>query len=246
MKKLVQVALATVLVVPTVLAGSLSVEAATAAQMNSTSDITFSQDTTVTQPINPLVPSQNVTANPNDTHAPGTAGPLSIDYVSNFHFGTQKIQALNATYYANLDQVEDSTTALISVPNYVQVTDKRGLNTGWKLSVKQGSQFSTGGATPSVLTGAVLSFVSPTANSTASPTLAPIGTPVILDPTGAATSVVATGAALTGMGTWAMSFGNNNTTGAQGIKLTVPMTTTKVTGTAYSTTLTWSLADSPL
>ena len=45
-----------------------------------------------------------MTPNPADPHQPGTAGPLSIDYVSNIHFGSKQIQAGTAIYSAQLDQ----------------------------------------------------------------------------------------------------------------------------------------------
>ncbi|EOI00080.1 hypothetical protein UAW_00254 [Enterococcus haemoperoxidus ATCC BAA-382] len=86
--------------------------------MTPNADISFSQDTTITPPINPTDTTSPVTPNPNDPHQPGTVGPLSLDYVSNFHFGTKVIQTTDATYYAQLDQVENSLSTLINVPNY--------------------------------------------------------------------------------------------------------------------------------
>jgi len=69
------------------------------------------------------------------------------------------------------------------VPNYVQVTDKRGLNLGWKLSVKQSAQFATSDSTPAVLDNASLTFLAATPNSTQLLSLAPLTVPVTLDPT---------------------------------------------------------------
>ncbi|MBG5844585.1 WxL domain-containing protein, partial [Pseudomonas aeruginosa] len=159
------------------------VEAAQVASIQSNADITFALDNTVTPPVNPTNPSQPVTPNPADPHQPGTAGPLSIDYVSNIHFGSKQIQAGTAIYSAQLDQVQNSTGDLISVPNYVQVTDKRGLNLGWKLSVKQSAQFATSDSTPAVLDNASLTFLAATPNSTQLLSLAPLTVPVTLDPT---------------------------------------------------------------
>lgn len=68
--------------------------------MTSNVDISFSQDPTITPPVNPTDPTSPVTPNPTDPHQPGTGGPLSLDYVSNFHFGTKVIQTADATYYA--------------------------------------------------------------------------------------------------------------------------------------------------
>lgn len=227
------------------LLGSHSVEAAQAGAMTSNADITFLQDTTVTSPVNPTDPTQTVTANPDDPHQAGTAGPLSIDYISNFHFGSQPIKATTATYYAQLDKVKNTNGDLINVPNYAQITDKRGLNLGWKLSVKQNGQFTTGGATPSTLTNAALTLVAATTNSTQSVALAPITVAATLDPTGTATSRVATSAASTGMGTWTLAFGTG-ASAAQGVQLSVPQATAKVTSVQYKTTLNWILDDTPL
>lgn len=246
MKKIV---LGSLLMVSTVISfshvGALNAEAATAASMTSNADITFSQDTTITSPVNPTDPTQPVTPNPNDPHQPGTAGPLSLDYISNFHFGTKVIQTVDATYYAQLDQVQNTSSTLINVPNYAQVSDKRGLNLGWKLSVKQNGQFATADATPAVLTNAQLSFVAATPNSTSLIALAPATLPVSLDPTGANSSTVATALVSTGMGTWTLAFGTG-AGAAQGVKLTVPNATAKVANKLYKTTLTWTLNDGPI
>ncbi|OTN89546.1 WxL domain surface protein [Enterococcus sp. 7E2_DIV0204] len=96
--------------------GSLSTVAV--GSLTSNADISSSQDTTITPPVNPTDPTSPVTPNPTDPHQPGTGGPLSLDYVSNFHFGTKVIQTADATYYAQLDQVQNSLSTLISVPNY--------------------------------------------------------------------------------------------------------------------------------
>ena len=45
--------------------------------------------------------------NPEDNnHEDGTQGPLSIDYVSNFHFGKHNISGSDQVYYAKLDTVK--------------------------------------------------------------------------------------------------------------------------------------------
>ena len=166
MKKIVRISSILFVATPLMLLNSPKVEAAQVASIQSNADITFALDNTVTPPVNPTNPSQPVTPNPADPHQPGTAGPLSIDYVSNIHFGSKQIQAGTAIYSAQLDQVQNSTGDLISVPNYVQVTDKRGLNLGWKLSVKQSAQFATSDSTPAVLDNASLTFLAATPNST--------------------------------------------------------------------------------
>ena len=235
MKKIVRISSILFVATPLMLLNSPKVEAAQVASIQSNADITFALDNTVTPPVNPTNPSQPMTPNPADPHQPRTAGPLCIDYVSNIHFGSKQIQAGTAIYSAQLDQVQNSTGDLISVPNYVQVTDKRGLNLGWKLSVKQSAQFATSDSTPAVLDNASLTFLAAKPNSTQLLSLAPLTVPVTL----------ATAALSTGMGTWTLAFGNG-ATAAQGIQLTVPATTKKVAAKQYKTTLTWILDDTPL
>ncbi|WP_205527789.1 WxL domain-containing protein [Listeria costaricensis] len=224
------------------------VSAAVSGTMNSTTDVTFTTDVTVTTPLNPLDPTTPVTAvnpsDPNDPHAAGTSGPLSIDYVSNFHFGSKVITSANATYYAQADKVLQNA-ATVDVPNFIQVTDKRGTNVGWKLSVKQNGQLKTTDGNNTPLTNAVLSFVAGTARSVTDVAYAPATQAVSLDPTGTDSSTVATATSGKGMGTWAIGFGGTLTEGRSAVSLYVPMSTAKVTGTTYRTSLTWNLEDTP-
>ena len=113
--------------------GSLSVDAAT---YSSNGVVNFEKDDTPTPPVDPVDPTD-----PNGPE-PGTPGPLSIDYASSFDFGTQKISTQTHTYNAALQKYKNGTPA--DGPNYVQVTDKTGLYTGWDLTVKQESQFKKG------------------------------------------------------------------------------------------------------
>lgn len=85
--------------------------------------ITFQEDTSI-PPI--LDPDDGTT--PNNENPPlvgtGNSGPLSLDYVSNLHFGIQKVSMETKTY--------NSTT----LKPFVQVTDKRGESNGWDVVVK--------------------------------------------------------------------------------------------------------------
>lgn len=47
-------------------------EAVAVGSMTSNADISFSQDTTITPPVDPTDPTSPVTPNPNDPHQPGT------------------------------------------------------------------------------------------------------------------------------------------------------------------------------
>ncbi|MDF9580967.1 WxL domain-containing protein, partial [Bacillus paranthracis] len=135
--------------------------------LHSKAFIKFEKNTSTVDPINPINPDEVVEPvvdpeNPDDTHDKGTDGPLSIDYVSNFNFETQKASGNNELYYANLDTVK-AKDGNREVPNFVQVTDNRGTNAGWKLSVTQNDQFKT--ADNKELTGAALTLKNGTPNS---------------------------------------------------------------------------------
>jgi len=100
--------------------------------------ITFEPDKDPTKPVDPTDPTKPVDpVDPTKPDGPddGTEGPLSIDYASSFNFGTQKIITTDKDYYADIQTFKDGTTG----PNYVQVTDKRGSQAGWNLSVTQWS-----------------------------------------------------------------------------------------------------------
>ncbi|AOA03726.1 WxL domain-containing protein [Carnobacterium maltaromaticum] len=231
--------------------GGAVVDAATAGTMNSISDVTFTTNTDPTNPVNPTDPTKPVLPvdplDPADPHEPGTAGPLSIDYVSNFHFGNKVIQVTDATYYASMDSVKDVTTdQVVAVPNYLQVTDKRGSNVGWKVTVTQNGQFKTANTTPDVLDNAQLKLTNATSNSTMNPILAPTASALVtIDPLGASSSLVVSAAEDKGMGTWTTAFGDA-VSGGQSISLSVPGTTDKVKNVQYKASLTWNLEDGPL
>ncbi|WP_420812307.1 WxL domain-containing protein [Listeria kieliensis] len=202
-------------------------------------DITFEKNKGTTKPKDPDTGKPVIPVDP-DPVVP-TNGPLSIDYISNVHFGTQKISGSTEVYYATLDQVKDAESGAISErPNMVQITDDRGTNAGWKLTVKQEAQFKNGS---SELDGAVLKFENPTLKSSnKSATNTPTAKAMTLSPAGAASDVMIANANQ-GMGTWFDQFGADQDSGKQSISLTVPGDTAKVEG-KYETTLTWTLTDS--
>jgi hypothetical protein len=97
-------------------------------EYNSTGSVTFQAGTgVVTPPVNPTDPTLPVDPiDPINPIEPGTPGPLSIDFASNWNFGTQVISANNATYNAQPQALSDGT----AVPLYAQVTDTRGTFAG--------------------------------------------------------------------------------------------------------------------
>ncbi|WP_286138245.1 WxL domain-containing protein [Bacillus sp. AFS055030] len=190
--------------------------------------------TNPTNPVEPVNPTD-----PNNPHEPGTKSSLSIDYVSNFNFGEHEISGSNEVYTAQLDQVKQTSDgSVIQVPNFIQVTDHRRAKTGWKLSVQQNEQFKSGN---NELSGAVLKLTDPILNSTTDEQYKPVAKTVTLVPGGGAQDVAFADEGK-GFGTWTISYGLNSSN----VTLFVPGGAYKEVGAKYKTTLTWTLADTPL
>lgn len=229
---------------------SLSSEGVSAAtnSVNTTGDVTFKEDTTPVGPVDPTDP--NTPVDPTNPVTP-TNGPLSIDYASSFNFGEQNISAKDETYYASFETVKNTGGGFVNKPNWVQVTDKRGTNAGWKLQVQQGAQFSTTqNGTSKELKGAQIKIKNGTvATTTDNKATAPTAsTEVTLIPgtssqAGAAQDVM-TAQSNQGMGTWVDVFGSS-TTGDKSISLSIPGVSEKVKDAKYTTQLTWLLNDTP-
>lgn len=204
---------------------------AVAAEYTSNGAIIFETDNDLTKPVDPVDPTDPMGPNP------GTAGPLSIDFASSFQFGNQKITSETMDYYAKLQEFISS----LAGPNYVQVTDKRGTQEGWSLSVIQNGQFKT--AQSEVLAGASLSISSGTAISVTDKQYAPT---VVENHTFVPNSEMnlVNVPAGKGMGTWIYRFGADASEGAAAVKLNIPGRSVKL-AKEYRTTLTWYLKNVP-
>ncbi|MGX7243469.1 WxL domain-containing protein [Enterococcus quebecensis] len=208
-------------------------------------EISFTQNTD--QPNKPTDPN-----NGNEIEdGTGMVGPLTIDYISKIKFDSQKISGNTEKYYAKLDSVRYvGKPELVEKANFIQVTDNRGSNAGWKLQVRQDKQFenvSEDGKVVTKLTGAVLGFSNTTLKSASLSTKAPSAPSAITFDGDAATPAnhdAVTAAESTGMGTWFYSLGSSEEEGKRSISLSVPGDLAKVAG-AYKTRLTWTLVDSP-
>lgn len=243
--------------------GAADALAAQVATKNSDAIIQFAPDGNTELPKDPNKPDDEVeTHNPEtgDKETPsGTPGPLSIDYASSFYFGTQKITLEDKNYYAKGQTVTKGSgvdAKTIVVPNYVQVTDKRGTGSGWNLTVKQNGQFkSTTVKTGTELTGAQLTFSNgnlSTVSTDAEP--GSKGTIELLDPTAGAAQTVVNAIDGSGQGQWLYEFGKGDVngataeailgTGGESVKLFVPGSANALAD-RYHTTLTWTLNDAP-
>ncbi len=246
-------------------AALVQAEAATAAELSSDGRVTFEAGTGGGPgPIDPVDPPTPVDPYPDPE--PGTDGPLSIDFVAGFEFGSNEISTEDRTYYAIAQKVKMSTTGLYEYrPNYVQVTDNRGTNDGWRLKVKQEGQFtsSDANAVNTELTGAVISMDDGWVNTMMETTTDGVTTSkVVLDPEGAASTVM-TAQKGKEAGTWFGIYGAQDdlqNTDAYGntvqddhgdttmfnpsVTLELPGKTLKDAVT-YTTALRWTLEDTP-
>lgn len=205
---------------------------------DSTASVTFQANTKPTTPVDPENPDNPFTP---DQPATNDNGPLSIDFISNFNFGTQEITTKDAVYNAALTSGTDSTGAKTSKPNFVQVTDNTGTSKGWSLNVKQVAQLVNG---TDSLQGAQISLsnlqaVSNSASNATSPT---VSGNLTLTPGTAAK--ITTADVNQGEGTWVTRFGKDATEGTNSVQLSVPGASVKK-ATTYTSTLDWTLTQTP-
>lgn len=233
---------------------------------NTEAGVTFSQNNTPSEPVDPDDPNPNNPQHPVDPNGDdpkkGTDGPLSIDYVSSFDFGNQKISSANQTYYAKAQAFsgDKNDSAL-----YAQVTDSRGTGAGWTLNVTQPSQLtattknSEGTNTTSELKGAEISINDLSANTQADSEAiaAKSGSNITLAP-GNTSSTVMSAAKDAGQGVWvarmgstsALSTDTNTSDGSErtidkSVSLYVPGSSNKIAKAQYTTDLVWQLNDTP-
>lgn len=232
------------LVTVTTLALPVSVLAAEPS-LNSGGHVSFIAGSDPTDPTDPTDPENPDPGKPDpDPNPGGTAGPLSLDFVSQFEFNQQKISSETATYYANPQKWSGGNAT--EKPNFVQVTDNRGTFAGWNLRVKQEKQFNNGGSDltqpGAELKGAKLTFSNAALDSIVPSEFAPDAPKSFVLTPGAEDTLV-TAAQNKGMGTWVYRFGDD-TNKDKSVALEVPGGTPKL-ATSYTTTLTWSLAALP-
>ena len=221
--------------------------------LTSTGKVTFKPNTgegSVTPPAKPEEPGQPVfpwDPNKPGTPNPGGQGPLSIDFASSFDFGEQEIVSKDMDYKAKAQLASDTElpegeVPTQEVPNFVQITDNRGTEAGWKLTVKQDEQFKATKKANKDLTGAVITLGN--ANFyTHSESAAAVGESS-LDLTPGETVTVMAATVNTGAGTQFVQWGTEEgKDAATSVNLFVPGSTTKYTD-VYNTTLTWELSDS--
>lgn len=245
---------------------------------DSEADVNFSLDDTPANPKNPEVvdptdpdgPDKEVDPKDNGSGGDGTKA-FNINWISNFHFGDIKIKGTAMSAYAQPTTLTWTTPATGTTPTenlapFLQVTDNRGKNTGWNVSVT-GTEFveqnTTQGVTPATLNGASIyltdgNVIGSSEMSAFTPTIVAFGANNnmdILSNVGSSNTVFSAETGK-GQGTWSLAWGGKTATPAllqtesdvpsAGVKISVPVSALPKDGTAYKSTLTWTLADAPV
>ncbi|EAE2721802.1 hypothetical protein AWK44_12680 [Listeria monocytogenes] len=261
------------LIVAPVLSGDFA-SAATSVTKDSKGIVKFDKSTTPDpDPVNPdPVNPDPVIPDPTDPPL-GTDG-LWILAVSDWDFGTHNVSSLSSGAL-NVHAADDTISTYVDangngqqdlpgevsvtkkVTPYAQISDVRGTNTGWTLSVT-GSAFKDSSTPAKTIPGAELTIPKSTVSSATSTAQAPTGyDSVTISMTGgAAVPVMAAKDMQTatptnfnddqGMGTWTDSFGSQavSATDTSKPKLSIPKNVVVADGT-YQSTLTWTLSDTP-
>ena len=182
---------------------------------------------------------------------------FNINWVSNFNFGEINISSREMTQYALPTSLnfKNQKTPLSNLPNFIQVTDNRGKNTGWHVTASATPFKNTEGHE---LTGAKLLLTDPHVfgtgnnwNTDLEPS--PHGTAVDLLQNPEAGNDIIKASAGKGQGTWQMAWAPKEENGEfqfafaenQGVQLVVPANATPRADSDYSSTITWVLHDTP-
>ncbi|EOL43588.1 WxL domain-containing protein [Enterococcus caccae] len=203
--------------------------------------------------------------------SPQTEGDLRIDFAPKLNFSTVMISDENAVFPVNAQLFHGDTSAR---GNFVQVSDYRDDPDGWTLQIRQENQFKHVTKLGAELKGAVISFDQTWVNSSRDLAKAPtVSKEVIRMSNVGETYNLAVAQSGKGSGTWSIVFGasqeNHNerpntleirkdSSGKEildpifkkpvytnrAVTLAVPGATEKEPG-AYSTVLTWVLAELP-
>lgn len=193
------------------------------------------------QPVDPLDPDTQV--NPeNPPEIDAEQGFVSLDFVSQFQFGTVGIRSETTTYDAlpqKLLQPADPNDNLR--PNYVQVSDRRRENSGWTLRATLREPFESDEGHQ--LTGARIlldniDVVTTRENVSEPPTHKQQAALTVGN-----AEIIAQVGANQGRGTWVQRFGDRDTMD-QSVKLEVPISATPQ-ATRYSANILWELSFVP-
>lgn len=194
-------------------------------------------------PKDPLDPDQPILPE-NPPLIPENRGFISIDFVSQFDFGTVPIRSSTSRYPARpqrISSVDDHEST--ERPNYIQVSDRRFLPNGWTLSARLSEEgFVSTDAFKHYLKGASvhlnnIEMVTSKENRSEAPDY------VEAIELGPQNQVIARANENQGTGTWIQRYGNEHTM-QKSVELEIPIGA-RPQATSYQGTLRWELSFVP-
>lgn len=194
-------------------------------------------------PKDPLDPDQPILPE-NPPLIPENRGFISIDFVSQFDFGTVPIRSSTSRYPARpqrISSVDDHEST--ERPNYIQVSDRRFLPNGWTLSARLSEKgFVSTDAFKHYLKGASvhlnnIEMVTSKENRSEAPDY------VEAIELGPQNQVIARANENQGTGTWIQRYGNEHTM-QKSVELEIPIGA-RPQATSYQGTLRWELSFVP-
>ncbi|EPH89934.1 hypothetical protein D922_03309 [Enterococcus faecalis 06-MB-DW-09] len=194
-------------------------------------------------PKDPLDPDQPILPE-NPPLIPENRGFISIDFVSQFDFGTVPIRSSTSRYPARpqrISSVDDHEST--ERPNYIQVSDRRFLPNGWTLSARLSEEgFVSTDAFKHYLKGASVHLNNiEMVTSKENPSEAPDYVEAI--ELGPQNQVIARANENQGTGTWIQRYGNEHTM-QKSVELEIPIGA-RPQATSYQGTLHWELSFVP-
>ncbi|KPG68521.1 InlB B-repeat-containing protein [Enterococcus sp. RIT-PI-f] len=205
--------------------------------------VNYIYDTEIVAPVDPLAPEVEVEPE-NKPDLSENQGLFSIDFISQFNFGVQKISASDQIYYAQAQSIVTSDDSEKQErPNYIQISDRRSSDVRgvWELSVTQLEQFAS--ERGHTLLGAQIQLTNGQIDSATDhpePTMKTDGQ-VELIPGEKQSLLYAEGEQ--GQGTWVYRFGDAHTAD-QSVALNVPSAANSM-ATNYESKLLWELSAVP-
>ncbi|TPE03743.1 WxL domain-containing protein [Enterococcus sp. PF-2] len=194
-------------------------------------------------PKDPLDPDQPILPE-NPPLIPENRGFISIDFVSQFDFGTVPIRSSTSRYPARpqrISSVDDHEST--ERPNYIQVSDRRFLPNGWTLSARLSEEgFVSTEAFKHHLKGASVHLTNiEMVTSRENPSEAPDYVDAI--ELGPQNQVIARANEKQGAGTWIQRYGNEDTM-QKSVELEIPIGA-RPQATSYQGTIHWELSFVP-
>ena len=194
-------------------------------------------------PKDPLDPDQPILPE-NPPLIPENRGFVSIDFVSQFDFGTVPIRSSTSRYPARpqrISLVDDHEST--ERPNYIQVSDRRFLQKGWTLSARLSEEgFVSTDAFKHHLKGASVHLTNiEMVTSRENPSEAPDYFDAI--ELGPQNQVIARANEKQGAGTWIQRYGNEDTM-QKSVELEIPIGA-RPQATSYQGTIHWELSFVP-